>query len=142
MTTSRLFRYSVSTPPVEKAPAPVLEVVGSGPYSGNMSVNVSGNFDTASQVDRMILQVTDSKGVIDNSTYVTTQARATFSVDTTRFANGPLTLQVIAYTKSGLPGKSAETTVQVQNLTSPDFKVSSPATGRSSPRPACRCKSL
>ncbi|GGN43559.1 beta strand repeat-containing protein [Deinococcus daejeonensis] len=129
VTTSRLFRYSVTTPPVEKAPAPVLEVVGSGPYSGNMSVNVSGNFDTASQVDRMILQVTDSKGVIDNSTYVTTQARATFSVDTTRFANGPLTLQVIAYTKSGLPGKSAETTVQVQNLTSPDFKVSSPSDG-------------
>ncbi|MFC6748380.1 Ig-like domain-containing protein [Deinococcus aquaticus] len=128
-TVDRTFTYVVTTAPTEKAPAPVLEVVGSAPYSGNMSVNVSGNFDAASQVDRMILQVTDSKGVVDNSTYVTTQARATFSVDTTRFANGPLKLQVIAYTKTGLRGISAEASVQVQNLTSPDFKIASPSDG-------------
>ncbi|WP_155299589.1 beta strand repeat-containing protein [Deinococcus kurensis] len=126
---TRSFRYSVTTAPAEQAPAPVLDVVGSAPFSGNMAVNVSGNFDAASQVDRMILQITDSKGVVDNSTYVTTQARATFSVDTTRFANGPLKLQVIAYTKTGLRGLSGETSVQVQNLTSPDFRVVSPSDG-------------
>ncbi|GGR80956.1 hypothetical protein GCM10008960_04800 [Deinococcus sedimenti] len=127
--TTRSFTFNVTTAPAEQAPTPVLEVVGTAPYAGNMSVNVSGNFDAASQVDRMILQITDAKGVVDNSTYVTTQARATFSVDTTRFANGPLKLQVIAYTKSGLRGISGEKNVQVQNLTSPDFKVASPSDG-------------
>ena len=135
-TVDRTFTYVVTTAPTEKAPAPVLEVVGSAPYSGNMSVNVSGNFDAASQVDRMILQVTDSKGVIDNSTYVTPQARATLSVDTTRFANGPLKLQVIAYTKTGLRGLSSETSVLVQNLTSPDFKIASPSDGASVTTPS------
>ncbi|MBX8465151.1 S-layer family protein [Deinococcus sp. RIT780] len=135
-TVDRTFTYVVTTAPVEQAPKPVLEVVGSAPYSGNMSVNVSGNFDAASQVDRMILQVTDSKGVIDNSTYVTPQARATLSVDTTRFANGPLKLQVIAYTKTGLRGLSSETSVLVQNLTSPDFKIASPSDGASVTTPS------
>ncbi|GAA0504941.1 beta strand repeat-containing protein [Deinococcus depolymerans] len=135
-TVDRTFTYVVTTAPVEQAPKPVLEVVGSAPYSGNMSVNISGNYDAASQVDRMILQVTDSKGVIDNSTYVTPQARATLSVDTTRFANGPLKLQVIAYTKTGLRGLSSETSVLVQNLTSPDFKIASPSDGASVTTPS------
>lgn len=126
---TRTFTYNVTTPPTEKAPAPVLDVVGNEPYSGNMSVNVSGNFDTGSQVDRMLLQITDAKGVVDNTTYSTTQARATFSVDTTKFANGPVQLQVIAYTKTGLRGMSPVRTVQIQNLTSPDLAVASPADG-------------
>lgn len=126
---TRSFRYSVTTAPAEQAPAPVLDVVGSAPFSGNISVNVSGNFDAASQVDRLILQITDSKGVVDNSTYVTTQARATFSVDTTKFANGPLKLQVIAYTKTGLRGLSSETSVQVQNIEAPSMTILSPDAG-------------
>ncbi|GGL80530.1 hypothetical protein GCM10010840_17960 [Deinococcus aerolatus] len=125
----RTFQYSVTAAPVEQAPKPVLEVIGSAPFSGNISVNVSGNFHTSSQVDRMILQVTDAKGVIDNSTYVTTQARATFSVDTTRFANGLLKLQVIAIAKSGLIGNSDVFEGGVQNLTSPDLKVATPSDG-------------
>ena len=128
-TVTRSFVYSVTTPPIEKAPAPVLSVVGTSPFSGNMSVSVSGNFDTNSQVDRMILQITDSQGVVDNTTYTTTQAQATFSVDTTKFANGNLKLEVIAYTKSGLRGSSAPTTVEIKNLNSPELAVASPANG-------------
>ncbi|WP_221091594.1 hypothetical protein [Deinococcus aquaedulcis] len=115
--------------PAEQSPTPVLEVVGTGPYAGNINVNVSGNFDAASEIERVVLQVTDGNNVVDNSTYTTTQARATFSVDTTRFANGPLKLKVIAYTKSGLTGTSAEKTVQVQNLTSPELSVAAPTDG-------------
>ena len=119
----------MTTAPQEKTPNPLLNVVGSGPYAGNMSVNVSGNFDSLSQVDRMILQITDSNGVVDNSTYITTQARASFSVDTTRFANGNLKLEVIAYTKTGLRGVSQPTSLAIQNLTSPDLAVAAPSDG-------------
>ncbi|GMA16952.1 hypothetical protein E5F05_15860 [Deinococcus metallilatus] len=126
---TRTFVYNVTTTPTEKAPAPILGVVGSSPYTGNMSVNVSGNFDTNSQVDRMILQITDAKGVIDNTTYITGQAQASFSVDTTKFANGDLRLQVIAYTKTGLRGTSNVTTVQVKNVINPVIAVAAPSNG-------------
>lgn len=130
-TETRTFVYNVTTAPTEKAPAPILSVVGSSPYTGNMSVNVSGTFDTNSQVDRMILQITDRNGVVDNTTYVTSQPQASFSVDTTRFANGDLKLQVIAYTKTGLRGVSDVTTVQVQNVINPVIAVAAPSNGAS-----------
>jgi hypothetical protein len=117
------------TTPVEEAPAPVLQVVGNGPFSGNMSVNVSGNFDSLSQVDRIILQITDKNGVVDNMSYITTQAQATFSVDTTKLANGNATLQVIAHTKSGLRGVSAPMAVIVKNVLNPVLAVAAPSNG-------------
>jgi hypothetical protein len=126
---TRTLTYNVTTPPVEKAPAPILSVVGGSPYIGNMSVNVSGTFDTNSQIDRLILQITDTKGVVDNTTYITSQAQASFSVDTTKFANGDLKLQVIAYTKTGLRGTSDLTTVQVKNVINPVVAVASPSNG-------------
>lgn len=128
-TVNRVFRYSVSTPPVEKAPAPKLSVVGTAPYSGNMSVNVSGNYDSLSQVDRMILEIKDSNGFVDNSTYVTTQSQATFSVDTTKLANGDATLSVIAYTKSGLRNISEPFSVKVKNVLVPALSVAAPSDG-------------
>lgn len=128
-TATRTFTYTVTTAPTEKTPSPVLSVVGSGPYAGNMSVNVSGNFDSLSQVDRMILQITDKNGVVDNTTYTTTQAQATFSVDTTRLTNGDAKLEVIAYTKTGLRGVSAPTTIQIQNILSPVLAVAAPSDG-------------
>lgn len=128
-TMTRTFSYSVSKPAVETAPKPVLSVVGSSPFVGNMSVNASGNFDTSSQPDRMILQVTDSSGKVDNSSYVTPQSNATFSIDTTKFANGALQFQVIAYTKTGLVGKSLVTTAQVSNINNPQLSVAVPADG-------------
>ncbi|TDE85691.1 Ig-like domain-containing protein [Deinococcus sp. S9] len=128
---TRTFVYNVTTPPTEKAPAPILSVVGSSPYTGNMSVNVAGNFDTNSQVDRMILQIKDRNDMVDNTTYVTSQPQASFSVDTTKFANGDLRLQVIAYTKTGLRGVSDVTTVQVKNVLNPVIAVAAPSNGAS-----------
>lgn len=127
---TRNFVYNVTIPPTEKAPSPTLRVVGSGPFTGNMSVDVSANLDSTSTIDRVILQVSDANGVIDNTTYVSPQARASFSVDTTKFANGTLTLQAIAYTKSGLRGTSSTSTeVQVINVSNPLLTVTVPADG-------------
>jgi large repetitive protein len=122
---------ATTTPPQEKQPTPVLSVVGSNPHSGNMSVNISGNFDSKSEVGRLILQITDSKGVIDNSTYTSTQAQATFSIDTTKLANGDLmNLKVIAYTKSGLKGETDHVgPITISNINSPLFSVAAPADG-------------
>ena len=128
-TVTRTFTYNVTVAPTEKTPAPILTVVGASPYTGNMSVNVAGNFDTLSQVDRMILQVTDKNGVIDNVSYVTSQPSSTFSVDTRKLANGEATLQVIAYTKSGLRGVSAPTKVEIKNVLNPVLAVASPSNG-------------
>lgn len=122
---------ATTTPPQERQPSPVLSVVGNAPYTGNMSVNASGNYDTASTVDRMILQITDVKGKVDNSTYITPQSNATFSIDTTKFANGDLQLQLFAYTKTGLLGKSNLQTVQILNVNNPELAVASPANGAS-----------
>ncbi len=126
----RTFRYSVTTPPIEKTPQPTFTVVGSGPYTGNMSVNVSGNIDSLGQIDRMILQITDKNGVVDNTSYTTTQAQATFSVDTTKLANGEATLEVLAYTKSGLRGVSNPfPKVQIKNTLNPVLAVAAPSNG-------------
>lgn len=130
-TRSFTIQTAATTAPQERQPSPVLSVVGAAPYTGNMSVNASGNYDTGSTVDRMILQITDAKGRIDNSTYVTPQSNATFSIDTTKFANGDLQLQLFAYTKTGLLGKSDIKTVQILNINNPELAVASPANGAS-----------
>ncbi|MFD2609951.1 beta strand repeat-containing protein [Deinococcus taklimakanensis] len=135
-TVTRTFTYSVTIAPAEKAPKPRLTVVGleemqGKPFSGNISVNVSANRDdqTLSQIDRMILQTTDKNGVVDNSTYTTTQEQATFSVDTTKLANGPVTLKVIAITKTGLVGTSDSQPVEVFNILNPVLAVAAPSDG-------------
>ncbi|WP_102125659.1 hypothetical protein [Deinococcus planocerae] len=117
-----------SETPVAKAPAPVLTIntSGSQPYGGSLSVTAAGNFDVISTVDRVILEITDAKGNVDNTTYTSTSPTATFSIDTSKFVDGNLTLKVIALTKEGLRGETAAKTVQVQNVSAPSLSILSP----------------
>lgn len=117
--------------PVEKAPAPLITVntTGSQPYSGTLSVSVSGNYDVTSKVKSLVLQVTDSKGNTDNTTYTSTNPSAAFSIDTTRYADGNLTLQAIALAESGLRGESAPQVVRIQNVSAPTMQILSPDSG-------------
>lgn len=119
------------TKPVAKPPAPVLTVntAGSGPFSGKLSVTVSGNFDAVSTVDKIILEVTDPSGNVDNTTYVSAAASATFSLDTSKYKDGDLKLRVIALTKEGLRGETSPRTVQVSNISAPTFEILSPDAG-------------
>lgn len=124
------------TPPAA-SPVPVITINGSAtaPYSGNLNVTVSGNFDAASSVDRLILQTTDSTGNVDNTSYVSNQPTATFSVDTSKFPDGNVSLKAIAITapdtKTGtvLRGESAIKAVAVQNITAPVIALASPTDG-------------
>ncbi|MFC4425768.1 hypothetical protein [Deinococcus navajonensis] len=119
------------TTPAEKAPAPMLTIntTGTQPYGGSLSVSVSGNFDVTSKVKSLILQVTDSRGNVDNTTYTSQNPSATFSVDTTKYVDGPLTLKAIALTESSLRGESSAQTVQVQNVAAPTMQILSPDAG-------------
>ncbi|WP_022801559.1 hypothetical protein [Deinococcus ficus] len=117
--------------PAETAPAPLLTVntTGTQPYSGNLSVSISGNFAVTSTVKTLVLEVTDSKGNIDNTTYTSTNPSATFSIDTSKYPDGALTLRAIAITASGLTGTSAPQTVQIQNVSAPVMQILSPDSG-------------
>lgn len=111
-----------------KAPAPVLTIntAGAQPYSGSLSVTVAGNFDATSTADRVILEVTDARGNVDNTTYTSTSPTATFSIDTAKYADGALALRAIALTKDGLRGETAARTVQVRNVSAPSLAILSP----------------
>lgn len=124
-----LVKKDASSGPVEQVPTPTLQVIGEGPFAGNMGVNASANIGPSSQLDKMVLVVTDSTGRMDSQTYVTTQANQTFSVDTTQFANGPVKLQVFAYTKGGLEGASPVQSIEVKNLNAPQISVVAPVDG-------------
>lgn len=115
--------------PVEQTPKPVLKVVGEGPFSGNMAVNASANIGAASTLDKMVLVVTDSEG--RSESYSTTETNQTFSVDTSRFVNGLLTMQLVVFTKSQLEGRSAEQTVEVRNINAPNISIVAPINGSS-----------
>lgn len=114
-----------------KAPAPVLTIntAGAAPYSGSLSVTVAGNYDATSTVDRVILEVTDAAGNVDNTTYVSSSPTATFSVDTSRYVDGGLSLKAIALTKEGLRGETATKTVQIRNVSAPTLAILSPDAG-------------
>lgn len=73
------------TPPQAPRPVVTVNTAGSAPYSGTVSVTVAGNFDALSKVERLILEVTDARGNVDNTSYVSANATATFSVDTARY---------------------------------------------------------
>lgn len=131
---------STSTQPVVTpltSPAPVITInsSASAPYSGNLNVTVSGNFDAASTVDRLVLQTVDSTGNVDNTTYVSNQPSATFSIDTTKFPDGTVTLKAIAITKTdtvntvALRGESVAKTISVLNITAPVIALASPNDG-------------
>lgn len=121
---------SGGTTPVEN-PQPLVTVNSSAsqPYSGTLNVTVAGNFDAASTVQSVILEVTDINGAVDNTTYTSTQSTATFSVDTTKFPDGKLSLRAIALTRDGLRGESAVQNVTIQNIAYPTITIPSPASG-------------
>lgn len=122
---SLTFKYSGA---IEQAPRPALEITGSGPYTGSMNVRIFGNFDSMSEVDKLVLEV-EQNGNIDNSSYVSTERTATFSVDTTKLSNGRATLTAIAYTKSGKTVRSTSQTIEVQNELSPVLTITAPVNG-------------
>lgn len=123
-----------TTPATSPAPVITLNSAEATSYTGNLNVTVSGNFDASSTVDRLVLQTVDATGNIDNTTYVSNQPSATFSVDTSRFPDGAVTLKAIAITKSDatnpvLRGESATKSIAVQNVTSPVIALASPTDG-------------
>ncbi|MCD0158452.1 hypothetical protein IHN32_10995 [Deinococcus sp. 14RED07] len=117
--------------PTEAAPAPLITInsTGTPPLSGNLSVSVSGNFDVTSKVKNLVLEIRDSKGNIDNTTYTSANANATFSIDTTKYADGDLTLKAIGLTESNLRGESATQTVKILNVSAPTMTIVSPDAG-------------
>ncbi|ADV67321.1 PKD domain-containing protein [Deinococcus maricopensis] len=114
------------------APAPILTLntQGTGPFGGILSFTASANIDPKTQVQKMILEVKDAQGNIDGTSYVTTQPNATFSVDTSKYPDGPLvfTIYVLATDSTGVAyeGRSSATTVQVRNLSAPAIAILSP----------------
>ncbi|PTA69607.1 hypothetical protein [Deinococcus arcticus] len=114
--------------PAEAAPKPQLTIntTGSQPYSGNLSVTVSGNFDVTSKVKSLVLEVRDSRGNVDNTTFTSLNPTTSFSIDTSKYPDGPLILRAIALTDSGLRGESAPQTVQIQNVSAPTVAILSP----------------
>lgn len=130
--------YRATTSGKTPAPTPVLTIntAGTAPYSGSLSVTVAGNYDATSTVDRIILEVTDANGNVDNTTYVSNAPTATFSVDTSKYVDGNLTLRAIALTKEGLRGETAIRTVQIRNVSAPTLTILSPDTNATLTGPA------
>ncbi|MFC4455734.1 hypothetical protein [Deinococcus sonorensis] len=118
-------------PTVPAAPSPVIVVTSSGtaPYSKLLGVNVSGGFAAGVAPKQMVLTVTGADGLSDSASYVSTQSSATFSVDTTKFPNGALTMQVTAIDANSQIGKSAVKTVQIANRVAPTLTINTPVNG-------------
>ena len=132
---TRVFSVIVTAPgqtvPQNPAPVLVLNNAGAEPYSNIVSVTASGGFPAGSAVKSLSLEIVDSSGIVDNTTYRAVQPTQTFSVDTTKFPDGPLTMRVVAITQDNLTGTSAPTTVQIQNLVAPTFQIVAPTSGSS-----------
>lgn len=125
-----------STPTPATSPAPVVTIntTAAAPYTGNLNVTVSGNFDATSTVERLVLQTIDVTGSVDSTSYVSNQPTATFSVDTSKFPDGNVLIRAIAITKSdannaALRGESVTKTITVQNITPPVIALASPSDG-------------
>jgi len=130
---TRVFTLVVTAPgqsvPQNPSPVLVLNNAGSEPYSNIVSVTASGGFPAGSSVKSLALEIVDGNGIVDNTTYRSVQPTQTFSIDTTKFPDGPLTMRVIAITQDNLTGTSAPTTIQIQNLVAPTFQIVSPTSG-------------
>ncbi|WP_189088266.1 beta strand repeat-containing protein [Deinococcus ruber] len=122
---------TIATPAPVVAPQPVINInsTAAQPYTGALNVGVAGNFDSRSTVSKLLLQIVDASGATDNTSYVSNQPSASFSVDTTKYPDGDLTLQAIALTAEGLQGKSLVQTVKIQNISSPIIAVTAPTDG-------------
>ena len=125
---------STSTPATSPAPVVTINTTAAAPYTGNLNVTVSGNFDATSTVERLVLQTIDVTGNVDSTSYVSNQPTATFSVDTSKFPDGNVLLKAIAITKldannPALRGESVTKTITVQNITPPVIALASPSDG-------------
>ena len=118
-------------PSVLPAPSPVLVVnnTETPPYSNILSVTVSGGFAPGVAPALLSLEVTDAKGLVDSTTYTTTSSAATFSIDTSRYSDGVLSLRVIATDKNQQTGTTLPKQIQIRNLVAPTFELVSPVTG-------------
>ena|GEM_PF-5208389 len=113
------------------APQPVLVVnnTEAQPYKNILSVTVSAGLQGGQTIGKTILVVTDSRNIVDSTTFTSTAETATFSVDTSKYPDGNLTLKAVAFTSDNLKGESAARTVQIQNLVAPTLQIVSPAQG-------------
>ena len=122
---------SDTTPTTPAAPTPLVVVnnTETGAISNILSVTVSGGFAAGVQPAQLVLEVTDSRGVVDTTSYTSTNTTTTFSVDTTKYPDGLLKLRAIAIDKSGQRGESAVKQVQILNLVAPSFDLITPVSG-------------
>ncbi|MFC6591463.1 hypothetical protein ACFP81_05170 [Deinococcus lacus] len=113
------------------APTPVIVINNTTPepYSNVLSVTVSAGVAPGVRVEQLILQITDSKGIVDTTTYVSNSENATFSIDTTKYPDGPLKLKATAIDANGKQGVSAERTVQIANRVAPTITIVNPPNG-------------
>ncbi|MFD1730663.1 hypothetical protein ACFSC4_05625 [Deinococcus malanensis] len=68
----------------------------STPISNTLSVTVSAGAAAGVGLKQLILEVTDAKGIVDTTTYSSTQETVTFNIDTTKYPDGALKLRAIA----------------------------------------------
>lgn len=113
------------------APAPVLVInnTEAPPYSNILSVTVSGGIAPGVAATQIILEIADANGLVDTTSYVSKNASSTFSVDTTKYPDGNLSLRAVAIDTNTLTGISVSKQVQIRNLVPPSFDLVTPTTG-------------
>lgn len=113
------------------APSPVIIVNNTDPqpYTNTLSVTVSAGVAAGVGTKQLILEVTDSKGIVDTTTYAATTENATFNIDTTKYPDGALKLRAIAVDSKDQRGISAVTTVQIANTVAPTISIVTPTNG-------------
>lgn len=113
------------------APVPVLLInnTDAEPYSNVLSITASAGVAPGVSVKQMILQVTDAKGIVDTTTFISTAENATFNIDTTKYPDGTLKLQLFVVDSTDKRGQSAVKTVQIANSVAPTITIVSPTNG-------------
>ncbi|GGK15120.1 hypothetical protein GCM10008955_05590 [Deinococcus malanensis] len=102
----------------------------STPISNTLSVTVSAGAAAGVGLKQLILEVTDAKGIVDTTTYSSTQETVTFNIDTTKYPDGALKLRAIAIDALDRRGETANiTTVNVANQVSPSIRLTNPVNG-------------
>lgn len=113
------------------APSPVLQINNTDPepYGNILSITASAGVAAGISVKQMILQVTDSRGIVDTTTFVTSSENATFNIDTTKYPDGLLKLQLIAIDSLDKRGASSVKSVTIANSVAPTITIVSPTNG-------------
>ncbi|MFC6617657.1 Ig-like domain-containing protein [Deinococcus radiophilus] len=113
------------------APQPIIRInnLDDAPYSDILSVTVSAGLAAGAEIDRVILEVTDARGIVDTTTYVANNENPTFSIDTTKYPDGNLTLRAVAVDTAGKRGTSSNLVTTVKNNIAPTLSIVSPSDG-------------